>query len=125
MTEETNICEGDVVVTSYQESPYVIIRIKTGCRCVDYVTMTNCDATSCNHECRCETNCPLTRDDEPHMHFTCVPEHIYRSGKWGKNDFCWLNGYIDSSNGILRHVSSKKTSLSIVGHVAAQAELDL
>ena len=111
---------GDVIETSYGTGLYRIIRITRNCKCPDYLTGLNCDRTPCGHEEDCLHNCPLTKDQDPHMHLVCVDAGEPIRDHYPDHKLSYLNGYREYPDGTIRSVWNPSDHLVVVGHQKVQ-----
>ncbi len=120
---------GDIVRTSYDQRPMVVIEVVSDCRCPDYLTQIDCDGKPCAHERNCDEHCPLTRDDPAHLHIVCVLAEVHAKGKWRKEHHRYYGGYIHISPARLRNIwrttpSGELDEIDIIEHVpGSQCEL--
>ena len=117
---------GDIVRTPYGgKHRFVVVDVKHGCRCPEYLVQIDCDGTPCDHACECDDGCPLTRDDPMHIHFACVTEARYRNGRWRRSELYHFGGYVHETPTRLRCIwndgrtpTGEPDVIEIVGHVA-------
>ena len=122
---------GDIVRTSYDHRPLVVVEVFSGCRCPAYLVQIDCDGEPCNHECECDKACPLTRNDPPHLHLVCVLAEVHAKGRWRTTDHRYYGGYVHITPARLRCIwfdgmtpGGKPDVIDIVGHVRG-SQLDL
>ncbi|HGY89653.1 MAG TPA: hypothetical protein ENK43_00625 [Planctomycetes bacterium] len=116
---------GDIVRTSYDQRPLVVIEVADGCRCPDYLAQIDCDGSPCDHERNCDEDCPMTRHDPTHLHLVCVLAEIHATGRWRKTDHRHYGGYAHKTEHLLHCIwqggvtpSGNPDEIRILGHVA-------
>ena len=109
---------GDIITTNYARERVVVIEIDRWCKCPEYHVSLECDGTPCCRSVMCDSSCPLTQDDEPHMHIVGVLESQYRPGHRHNNCLRWYGGYVHDGDNVLRNVWHKNDIIRVIGRAS-------